>query len=164
MADDDSYTAFLHRANNPPSVPSSSTATSTSLDVAPSKSHPFIPLLNNKLANLTSKTFTTETDSDFRAVFIPSSSLPSWSDSHCFPDAKDLEKQVDGGREAEELSVKQWDEEGEYSAVIKAVKDITKRRDVAIYTVKGRGGRYEVFILAKVDDGLAGVRAMGVAT
>ena len=166
MADDASYAAFLQRANNPPSIPSSSTqTTASSLDEPITTKHPFLPLLNNRLANLSTKTFVTETDSDFYATFIPSSSLPSWSEStDKFPVAEDLEGQVNGGRNAEKMSVEEWDSRGEYAAIIKAVKDITKRKEVQVYTVQGRGGRFEVFILAKMEDGLVGVKAKGVAT
>lgn len=58
----------------------------------------------------------------------------------------------------------EWDSRGEYSAVIKAVKDVTKRKEVQVYTVQGRGGRFVVFILVKMEDGLVGVKAKGVAT
>ena len=166
MADDASYTAFLQRANHPPSPPLSSTETTNSSvkGSSPSK-HPFLPLLNNKLANLSAKTFVTETDEDFHATFISSSHLPSWSDSPSkFPDAEDLETQVAGGRKGKKLSVKEWDSRGEYTAVVAAVKEVTKSKEVQVYTVQGRGGRFEVFILAKMEDGLVGVKAKGVAT
>lgn len=166
MADDAGYAAFLQRANNPPSAPSSSTqTTASSIDEPITSKHPFLPLLNNRLATLSTSTFITETDSDFYATFIPSPSLPSWSDSpNTFPDAEDLEGQVDEGHEAEKLSIKEWDSRGEYSAVIKTIQDITKRNYVQVYTVQGHGGRFVVFILAKMDDGLVGVKAKGVAT
>jgi hypothetical protein len=166
MADDASYMAFLQRANNPPSAPSSSTqTTASSIDEPNSSKHPFLPLLNNRLANLSSKTFVTETDTDFYATFISSSTLPSWSDSPSeLPSAQDLESQVEGGREGTILSEKEWDSRGEYAAIIKSVKEITKRKEVAIYIVQGRGGRFVVFILAKMEDGLVGVKAKGVAT
>lgn len=166
MADDASYAAFLQRANNPPSAPSSSTQTTvSSIDEPATSKHPFLPLINNSLANLSTKTFVTETDCDFYATFISSSFLPSWSESiNAFPSAEDLESQVDGGRGGIMLSVTQWDSRGEYSAVIKAVKDVTKRNEVQVYTVQGRGGRFVVFILVKMEDGLVGVKAKGVAT
>lgn len=166
MADDASYMAFLQKANSTPKAASSTSSQKTaSIDSPETSKHPFLPLLNNKLANLSSKTFVTETDSDFHAVFISSSSLPSWSDStEAFPDAEDLESQVDGGREAEKLSIIEWDTRGEYTTIVKAVKDITKRSKVQVYSVQGKGGRFEVFILAKMDDGLVGVKAKGVAT
>jgi len=166
MADDASYAAFLQRASNPPSIPSSSTeTTASSLDEPASSKHPFLPLLNNRLANLSAKTFVTETDSDFYATFISSSSLPSWSESTDeFPVAEDLESHVNGGRNAERMNVEEWDPRGEYTAIIKVVKDITKRKEVQVYTVQGHGGRFEVFILAKMEDGLVGVKAKGVAT
>ena len=162
MADDASYMAFLQRANKPLSAPSSSTSTTASSN---SSKHPFLPLLNNRLADLSSKTFVTETDTDFYATFISSSTLPSWSDSPSeLPAPQDLESQVEGGRDGEMLSEKEWDSRGEYAAVIKSVKEITKRNEVAIYIVQGRGGRFVVFILAKMEDGLVGVKAKGVAT
>ena len=167
MADDASYEAFLQRANNPPqSIPSSATqTTASSINESTTSKHPFIPLLNNKLSNLSTKTFETETDSDFLATFISSSTLPSWLESTTiFPVAADLEDQVDGGRNGKIYTVEEWDKRGQYSDVVKAVKDITKRNDVRVYTVQGRGGRFEVFILAKMDDGLVGVKAKGVAT
>ena len=166
MADDASYAAFLQRANNPPFTSSSSTqTTASSLDEPTTSKHPFLPLLNNRLANLSAKTFVTETDSDFYATFISSSSLPSWSESTDeFPTAEDLEGQVSGGRNGEKMSVEEWDSRGEYTPIIKAVKDITKQKEIQVYTVQGRGGRFEVFILAKMEDGLLGVKAKGVAT
>jgi hypothetical protein len=166
MADDESYLSFLQRANQPTNPPSVSTETTTSLSDNETSKHPFVPLLNNKLANLSEgKTFTTETDSDFHAIFISSSALPSWSDTDsAFPKPEDLEAQVDGGRKGKMMSVNEWDKRGEFTAVVKVIKDITKRNEVKVYTVNGRGGRFEVFILAKMDDGLAGVKAMGVAT
>jgi activator of HSP90 ATPase len=166
MADDASYTAFLQRANNPPSPPLSSTETTTSsVKVSSSSKHPFLPLLNNKLASLSAKTFVSETDEDFHATFVSSSELRSWSDAPGkFPDAADLETQVDGGRKGKKLSLKEWDSRGEYKAVVEAVKVVTKSKEVQVYTVQGRGGRFEVFILAKMEDGLVGFKAKGVAT
>ena len=166
MADDAPYAAFLQRANSPPSAPPSSTQTRASfIDEPTTSKHPSLPLLNNRLANLQDKTFVTETDSDFYATFISSSALPSWSESiKEFPSAKDLENQVDDGHEGEISSVKEWDSRGEYTGIINAIKDVTKRNEVQVYTVRGRGGRFMVFILAKMDDGLLGVKAKGVAT
>lgn len=60
--------------------------------------------------------------------------------------------------------MKEWDSQKEYFGVVEAVKSVTKRNVVQVYKVKGKGGRFVVFILAKVDDGLVGVRALGVAT
>ena len=166
MADDASFAAFLERANNPPSAPSTlSETTQSSLNEPNSSKHPLVVALNDKLANLSSKTLITETDEDFHATFIPSSVLPSWSSSSAtFPSAEDLERQVDGGRNAEISSVEEWDTRSKYSSVVNAVKDVTKQNEVKVYTVDGRGGRYEVFILTKVNDGLIGVKAKGVAT
>jgi hypothetical protein len=166
MADDASYMAFLQKANdNTTAVSSTSSQRTASLDEPEASKHPFLPLLNNKLANISSRTFITETDSDFHAVFISSSSLASWSDdTDAFPSAVDLEGQVDGGRKGKKLSIMEWDPRGEYTAVVKAVKDITKRNAVQVYSVQGKGGRFEVFVLAKMDDGLVGVKAKGVAT
>ena len=97
MADDASYMAFLHKANDTTGLSSSSSQKTASLDEPQKSNHPFLPLLNNKLANLSSKTFITETDSDFYAIFIASSALPSWSETmDVFPNAADLEGQVDG--------------------------------------------------------------------
>jgi len=62
------------------------------------------------------------------------------------------------------LSVDKWDLRGEYTAIVKAVKEVTNRNEVRVYTIQGHGGRFEVFILAKMDDGLVGVKAKGVAT
>lgn len=166
MADDESYAAFLQRANQPPSVPSSSAETTApSVDECVASKQPFLALLNDKLASLSTNTFVTETDSDFYATFISSSVLPSWSDDvGNFPAAKDLEGQVEGGRQGKMMSVEEWDSRGDYMAVVKAVKDVTKQNEAKIYTIQGRGGRFEVFILAKTDDGLVGVKAKGVAT
>jgi len=165
MADDASYLAFLQKANTPLSAPSDVTATTGSLDEPVSSKHPFLPLINNKIGSLSSKTFVTETDSDFHATFISSSTLPSWSESTtAFPSARDLEDQVDQGREGKRTSVDEWDSEGDYAAIVQTIKDVTNRKEVIVYQVKGRGGRFEVFILTKVDDGLVGVKAKGVAT
>ena len=166
MADDASYEAFLRRANQPTSGTSSVTETTASYaDEPPIRKHPSLTLLNEKLASLSTKTFVTETDTDFAATFIPLSDLPSWSKSlNEFPSPQDLESEVDYGREGEILTVDEWDKRGSYETIVKAVKDIAKSDEVRVYTVKGRGGRFEVFILAKVHDGLLGVKAKGVAT
>ena len=60
--------------------------------------------------------------------------------------------------------MKEWDSRGEYKAVVEAVKEVTKSKEVQVYTVQGRGGRFEVFILTKMEDGLVGFKAKGVAT
>jgi hypothetical protein len=157
--------AFLQKANHITGLSSTSSQKTASLDEPQKSNHPFLPLLNNKLANLSSKTFTTETDSDFHGIFISSSALPSWSETaDVFPNAVDLEGHVDGGRKGKKLSVKEWDPNAAYTAVVMAVKDITKRNSVQVYSVQGIGGRFEIFVLAKMDDGLVGVRAKGVAT
>jgi hypothetical protein len=165
MADDASYASFLRRANNPlPSGPSTSTPTTVSTPTSTPK-HPFIHLINDRVSSLSEKTFVTETDSDFYATSISSSALPSWTDStDKFPDAADLEGQVEAGHSAREMTVEEWDARGEYSGVVEAVKAATSRDVVAVYKVGGKGGRFVVFILAKMDDGLVGVRALGVAT
>ena len=62
------------------------------------------------------------------------------------------------------MSIKEWDLRETYTAVIKVVRDVTKQKDLQVYTVEGRGGRFEVFVLAKMEDGLVGVKAKGVAT
>jgi len=166
MSDDASYLSFLQKANNPPPAASStSETTASSVNEPITAKHPFVTALNDRLSNLSLKTLISETDEDFRATFIPSSVLPSWSSSSSrFPAADDLESQVDGGRNAEMLTVEEWDVKEDYTAVVKAVRDVTKQQEVKVYTVEGRGGRYEVFILAKMDDGLIGVKAKGVAT
>jgi len=166
MADDASYLAFLQKSNTATAVPSIPSSQKTaSIDEPENSKHPFLPLLNNELANISSRTFITETDSDFHAVFILSSRLPSWSDgAETFPNAEDLESLVEGGRNGEKLSVREWDPRGEYTTVVKAVKDTTKRNVVQVYSVQGKGGRFEVFIVVKMDDGLVGVKAQGVAT
>jgi hypothetical protein len=165
MADDASYLAFLQKANQPLSPPSSATATTVSLDEPTSSKHPYLSLLNNKLGGVISKTFTTETDSDFRATFISSAALPSWSDSTSeFPAATDLEGQVDQGWDGKMMGVEEWDTRGEYTAIVQAIKDVTKQNKAQVYTVQGKGACFEVFILAKVDDGLVGVKAKGVET
>jgi len=166
MSDDASYLSFLQKANNPPPAASStSETTASSINEPVSAKHPLVTALNDRLSNLSSKTLISETDEDFRATFISSSVLPSWSSiSSRFPAADDLESQVDEGRNAELLTVEEWDVKGHYAAVVKAVRDVTKQQEVKVYAVEGRGGRYEVFILAKVDDGLIGVKAKGVAT
>src|SRR5437667_1368855 len=130
MADDASYATFLQRANNPPSAPSTSTQAS-SINEPSTLKHPFLPLLNDSLANLSTKTFVTETDSDFSATFISSSALTSWSDSTDeFPEAVDIEGQVEGGRNGEMMSIKEWDLRETYTAVIKVVRDVTKQKDL----------------------------------
>jgi hypothetical protein len=166
MADDASYLTFLQKANRPPAAPSSaSETTASSLNEPTASKHPLVMSLNKKLANLSSKTLISETDEDFRATYIPSSVLPSWSSSSsAFPAAGDLESQVDGGRNAEMTTVEEWDSKGRYSSLVDTIKEITKQNELKVYTVDGRGGRYEVFILAKIDDGLIGVKAKGVAT
>jgi hypothetical protein len=164
MADDASYASFLQRANNPPRGPSSSTPTTVSTPSATPK-HPYIHLINDRVSSLSEKTFVTETDSDFHATFISSSLLPSWTDTpDKFPSAADLEGQVEGGHKARTMTEKEWDPQGEYRSVVLVVKLATNQEVLQVYKVKGRGGRFEVFILAKVDDGLVGVKALGVAT
>jgi hypothetical protein len=81
-----------------------------------------------------------------------------------FPEARDIEEEVQGGRDAKKLAVEEWDSEGEYDAIVQIVKDVAERNEVQVYMVRGREGRFEVFILAKLNDGLIGVKAMGVAT
>src|SRR5271156_4953047 len=81
MADDASYAAFLKRANRPTKSTVSSSETTSVDEPTLSKRHPYLPLLNNKLASLSDKTLVTESDSDFIATFISSSSLPSWTDT-----------------------------------------------------------------------------------
>ena len=165
MADDVSYLAFLQKANKPASVSTSSTERTSSINGPIKAQHPLLPLINNKLANLSAKTFTTETDSDFDAVFISSSFLPSWSSNQdVFPLATDLESQVDGGRNGRMLTVTEWDKSCDYTAVVKVVMDVTLRKQIQVYEIQGRGGRFEVFIVAKMDDGLVGVKADGVET
>jgi hypothetical protein len=166
MADDESFMAFLQQANNAPQAPSNlSETTASSINESITSKHPLVTALNDKLANLSSKTLVSETDEEFRATFIPSSVLPSWSSSSStFPAPEDLENQVDEGRNAEMTTVEEWDVKGHYSTVVSAVKQFTKQKEVKVYTVDGRGGRYEVFILAKAVDGLIGVKAKGVAT
>ena len=164
MADDASYASFLQRANNPPRGPSSSTPTTVTTPSDTPK-HPYLHLVNDRISSLSEKTFVTETDSAFHATFISSSLLPSWTDTpDKFPAAADLEDQVEGGHKARKLTEKEWDPQAEYRSVMLAVKLATNRDVVQVYKVKGKGGRFEVFILAKVDDGLVGVKALGVAT
>jgi hypothetical protein len=163
MADDATYEAFLRKANDPPS--SSTQTTASSVNEATVSKHPLLPMLNDKLAYLSTNTFVTETDSDFVATFIPSSTLPSWSDStNKFPSPTDLETQVEAGRDGEILLMQDWDPRGQHMAVAKAIKEVTKQNEIRVYTIQGRGGRFEVFILAKVEGGLLGAKAKGVAT
>jgi len=163
MADDASYTSFLQRANDPPPVPSTTATTVSTPESTPK--HPFIHLINDRVSSLSEKTYVTETDGDFYGTFVSSSVLPSWTDTpDRFPAAADLEGQVEEGHKARKMTEKEWDPRGEYSAVVEAVKIATNRNVVQVYTIKGKGGRFVVFILAKMDDGLVGVRALGVAT
>jgi hypothetical protein len=164
MADDASYQAFLTKANKASSDPStSSTASSSQTDDVPK--HKLIPSLNEKLANLSTNTFVTETDSDFIATFIPASALRSWSpSSNEFPAVEDLQLEVSGGREGETYTVEEWDKRGQYTNVIRAIQEVAKSQESKVYSIQGHGGRFQVFILAKVDDGLLGVKAKGVAT
>ena len=76
----------------------------------------------------------------------------------------DLERQVNGGRDAERLEVHEWHGKEDYVAVIEVVKEVIKTGDLRVYVIYGKRGHYVVFILTKMDDGLIGVRAEGVAT
>ena len=166
MTDDASYAAFLESANKPAKSAISDLETA-SVEPTLSKQHPCISVLNERLSELSLEdiVFVSETDSDFTATFIPSSSLPSWTaNSDGFPFAKDLEGQVDGGWDGHSWSVEDWDYQNHYSAVIKAVKEATQMQTLRVYTIESHVSRFEVFILAKMDDGLVGVKAMGVET
>ena len=165
MSDEVSYFAFLQKATKPVSASESSTEATDLIDGPAKAQHTLLPLINNKLSRLTQKTLTTETDSDFHAVFISSSVLPSWStNADVFPTAADLETQVNGGRNGRMSTIAEWDTRGKYSSIIKVVIDVSFRREVKIYTIQGHGGRFEVFIVARMDDGLVGVKANGVET
>ena len=89
--------------------------------------------------------------------------MPSWS-SDGFPDPKDLETQVEFGRNAEIMKVEDWDRRGQYGAVVDTIKKVVNKNDGMVYIVDEQGGRYEVFILVRLEDGLFGVKSKGVAT
>ena len=163
-ADIDSYDDFFQTAHT-----LYLTATSSASTVTPSQElfvshHHLMEDIEDKLAKLPSKAFATETNNDFTATFLHSAVLLSWYKMKgMFPDARDVEEQVKGGWNAKKIAVEEWDTNVDYNAIIQIVKDIAKRDEVQVYTVRGFEGRFEVFVLAKMNDGLIGVKAMGVA-
>lgn len=106
--------------------------------------------IEDKLAKLPSKAFATETNNDFTATFLHSADLLSWYKmKDMFPDARDVEEQVKGGWNAKKIAVQEWDTNGDYNA-IQILKDIAKRDEVQVYTVRGFEGRFEVFVFSKM--------------
>ena len=81
-----------------------------------------------------------------------------------FPDASYVEAQVEGGWSADKIAVEEWNNDRNYDSVVQVVKDVAKQDDVQAYQVREQEGKFEVFVLAKIHDGLNGVRAMGIAT
>ena len=121
--------------------------------------------IEDKLGKLPSKTFVTEMNDDFTATFICSAILLSWCKTKdMFPDASYVEAQVEGGWSADKIAVEEWNNDRNYDSVVQVVKDVAKQDDVQAYKVREQEGKFEVFVLAKIHDGLNGVRAMGIAT
>ena len=163
-ADADSYGDYLQKRNAP-----DVTATSCASTITPSRDlfgshHHLTEDIEDKLGKLPSKSFVTEMNNYFTATFLHSAVLLSWHKAKdMFPDASDVEEHVEGGWGAKKISVEEWNSDGDYDDIVQVVKDVAKQDNVQVYKVQGRKGKFEVFVLAKIHDGLIGVKAMGVA-
>lgn len=113
-------------------------------------------LIDKKLANLSA--------SEFTSIWLHSAVLLSWCKTKdSFPEAEDMEQHVEGGWKAKKVAVEEWETSGDYTAIIQVVKDIANQDKVQVYTVCGREEKFEVFVLARLYNGLIGVKAKCLA-
>jgi len=69
--------------------------------------------------------------------------------------------QVEGDWDATQMAAEEWDNYEEYIDIVQVVKHAAKQDAVRVYIVQMCEGKFVVFILARVDNGLIGVKAVG---
>ena len=162
MASDEDYTSFLEKANQPTGAATASTTSSAISKLPnqadlPSQSSSIPPALKSL-----DVAFTSESDEPFEpfAVPYPISSLP---------DAAEFAKVIKhekGKAGVEELSVKDFDPNGEYAGVLeKVAKAAGNKGEVRCFRVDaGRSTKVLYYVVALDTEGgrLVGVRAMSV--
>jgi hypothetical protein len=161
MSDDASYSAFLSKANEPPSTTTTSTSqqksrfdpTSTPTSGTPG---PIATLLSS------SPSYVSETDSPFHPFFA------SYS-GNSLPSAGDFAKCAGNGVDAanvERLSVEEFDPRGEYKEVVEAVRAAGRegKGDVGVYRLEVSSTRIVYFVVTLEGKGgkIVGVKVESV--
>lgn len=87
-----------------------------------------------------------------------------WLTTHRTESFADLIGSPDG-REIEIWDISQWDERGEYKAIVDAIRDATSGGDVRVYRVPRGATRVEYWVVG-VEDGeegrLVGAKALSI--
>lgn len=169
MADDASYNTFLARANQDPRSGHSAEGESTSQARSkfdPSSSTSTNEAIPTSLRNIET-TYTSDTDSEFEPVFFSyaSDELPSVEQFK-----QVLGTKGENANHVEELSVKDFDPNGQYSVVIGKVEQAGKmggprgqaKSGTRIFRIEENGTRVEYYILAVGERSLVGVVAKAV--
>ena len=167
MADDASYNTFLAKANADPSATTSSQSTKTqSTSQAKSKFDPSslpndsLPTSLQSIACNPSHTYTSDTDSEWEPTFFSysGSGPPSISDfKKCL--AHDSHKQGS----IEELSVQDFDPQGQHKAVVDAVRQAGQggSGEAKVFRVEIGSTRVAYYVLTVAEDGR---KLVGVVT
>jgi hypothetical protein len=60
------------------------------------------------------------------------------------------------------MDIGEWDPQGQYKDVVKAVRDASKGSDVRVYRVPGEGSRVEYWVVGVEGGRLVGCKALAV--
>jgi len=158
MATDEDYMAFLDKANEDPSA-------GTSKASAKSKKHEFK---------------TTDDDVDVPSVLVKATK-DAWYVSDAdepfvvvalklgkggMPNEDTFAKLINHPQPSEAnieiMDIGEWDPQGQYKDVVKAVRDASKGSDVRVYRVPGEGSRVEYWVVGVEGGRLVGCKALAV--
>ena len=161
MSDDASYTSFLDKANADPKAGSTmaeSDSTSqrrSNLDPTSSSKSDALPA---SLRNLPDIAYTSDTDSPFEPVMFSFSSAQ-------LPSAAEFGQFLAHGEavDVEELSIKDFDPQGQYKEIIQKVEQVGKgKKVVKVFRVQASSTRVEYYILTVAERKLIGVMTRAV--
>lgn len=69
---------------------------------------------------------------------------------------------ADAVEEIQIMDIGEWDPQGQYKEIVKAVREASKGSDVRVYRVPGEGSRVEYWVVGTEGGRLVGAKALGV--
>ncbi|KAM3082631.1 hypothetical protein ACMFMF_002287 [Clarireedia jacksonii] len=158
MATDEDYMAFLNKANEDPSA-------GTSKASAKSKKHEFkttdddvdVPSILVKATK--DAWYVSDADEPFVVVVLKlgEGGMPN-EDTF----AELINHPQPSGANIEIMDIGEWDPQGQYKDIVKAVRDASKGSDVRVYRVPGEGSRVEYWVVGVEGGRLVGCKALAV--
>ncbi|KFY34888.1 hypothetical protein V495_08092 [Pseudogymnoascus sp. VKM F-4514 (FW-929)] len=160
MADDASYLSFLEKANAPLGGDNSGGGAQTTKKGGFKTVDEGAKVPGGIQKAIEGVVYVTEADEGFEGVSLATGGR-GMVDGESFAELIN----APSGREIEILDISQWDERGEYKAIVDAIRDATDGGDVRVYRVPRDATRVEYWVVG-VQEGeegrLVGAKALGI--